>query len=619
MPNQYSHAIVLSNYGSEGLIDFHSSRPSKSTYSTGSFRSSASSAESRAQPSLSTHQSSICGPAQRLRLGSPTRPRSQPVRPHLHRKSSSIETQIYAPLHSTTPPPTRDAHSFEPNGHKPDYNTSSYSTSEHSSLNKTQFYTPHERYFSLGSPPPPLTQSPKEGNYFEIQEPTLPRPLLSEPKTERPDRSSTEIRGLTPQHLPHVKQHSTRRHSSAVAAGGKSYSSSETIRASAVRRENDSQILKGFGRPLRIPHNRYGRVPFAAQPFAPARPPSPPATPDSDKSFSLKTPIERPDPITTPPPIPERSARRSPPGPSPKQSAPTSPKHSVPTSPMSALKSELPRPMTSPAPKSPKSPTGTTFSITTRTSSLKAATTPPSGSQTFSLPSEPVFDDDSRLDSLHGTFDMPSQPFPVDDSDLESLPSTYAPSSPDFNIEPWSDDNAGPAIFRDCELNSLRPSTAGPESTRASSFDSAAPPPIGMNRPTPSLLTEITSSDTPKTSKSHKKAKPSLASLAFFRSTPRAILYSQTRAATPPVPVTASRTAAPSIPALFPSYKGPFPPPERTDEHSSRTSSDANRPKQIRGRSVTPKDSGRRRSWFRADPVERSFSLSQQPNMMERN
>lgn len=604
MPNKYSHAIVLSNFGSHGLIDFDSSRPSKPTFSASSSRSSA---RSKGQHSSSTQQSSQCGPAQRLRLGSPTRPRSKPVLPPLHRKSSSVETQIYAPLHSTTPPPTRDAHSFEPKGHEHDHKGPSHLITEQSPSSKAHFYTSHEKYAHLGSPPQSLTQTHKEATLLEPQEPTLQRPQQTELNMERCDRSSTEIRDSASQRLPHVGQHPNPRHSFAVAPERPSYSSSDTIRASAVRRENDSRVLRGFDQPRRVPHNRYGRVPFAAQPFAPERPPSPPATPDSEKSFSLKTPIEKPDPITTPPPIPERSARRSPPGPSPTSNSPTPPTLKV--------EPEPSRPMTSPAPISPKSPTGTTFSITSRTSSLNAATNPPSNSPTFSMTFEPFFGDDARLESLPGTFDMP---FAADDADLESLPSTYVPSSPDFSIEPWSDDNAGPAIFRDSELNSLRPLTTGPVSTRASSFDSAAPPPIGMNGRIPSLLTEINTSNTPEIPKFHKKSKASLASLAFFRSAPKAILYSQTRAATPPVPVSISRIAVPSIPALFPGYKGPFPPPERDGQRSSWASREANRPKQIGSRSSSRRASERRRSWFKADPVERPFGLCQQTNEEKR-
>lgn len=77
------------------------------------------------------------------------------------------------------------------------------------------------------------------------------------------------------------------------------------------------------------------------------------------------------------------------------------------------------------------------------------------------------------------------------------------------------------------------------------------------------------------------------------------------------MPVSVSRTAVPSIPALFPGYKGSFPPPQRNDERSRRASRDANTPKQVRGRSVPAKGSEKRRSWFKADPLERPFGLWQ--------
>jgi len=72
------------------------------------------------------------------------------------------------------------------------------------------------------------------------------------------------------------------------------------------------------------------------------------------------------------------------------------------------------------------------------------------------------------------------------------------------------------------------------------------------------------------------------------------------------VPVSVSRTATPSIPALFPNYKGQFPPPESEEMQDGRRTRDSSISTQVRGRSVPPKTAGnRRKSWFKSSQVDK--------------
>ena len=112
-----------------------------------------------------------------------------------------------------------------------------------------------------------------------------------------------------------------------------------------------------------------------------------------------------------------------------------------------------------------------------------------------------------------------------DDADLDSLPSEM-----DFDSMPWTDLNADPTILRNGDR---REST----SSRASSFDSAAPPPI-RRAPNYPMLTQKPIPKPP------KKTKRSLSALLFSRAptppSPKAILYSETMPGPPPVSVDVS-------------------------------------------------------------------------------
>ena len=363
------------------------------------------------------------------------------------------------------------------------------------------------------------------------------------------------------------------------ASTGKSVSR-QTSSASAQRYTPKNTSLKHSPRsrrerPLKLPdtlasrhktllptiEGAYDDVFIETHGFPPERPPSPPATPDSRKNFSLAQQAAESQ-RTRPPPIPQRSARRSPPR---QRSAFASTNPSVVDLPV-----EPPRPKTAPsidaATKSRTVLHSPTFSISTRRSSINATRSPPSMSfSDFS---------DTMTSPQREPFSQSRDKGYFDDADLEALPPEI-----DFNVLPFEDPNAGPAIFRATQLGLEDPispsyedpndrpavlratqlgipvSDDGAKLPRVSSFDSVAPPPIGLTRRTSHATADLHQPKVPK-----KEGKPSL--LSFLRSmpAPKAVLYPEATQGKPPAPMSVSRTAVPSVPMLFPGFRsGPEP------------------------------------------------------------
>lgn len=384
------------------------------------------------------------------------------------------------------------------------------------------------------------------------------------------------------------------------------------------RRDRPSKLPGTFapGHRISLPtsHGAYDNVLIETHGFPPERPPSPPATPDSGESFSLTPQTEEPQ-TTRPPPIPRRSARRSPPR---QQSVLRSTNSSA-----IHLPSEPPRPKTSSAidpPTNSKKATALhspTFSISTRRSSINATTSPQSVS--FSNFSE------TMTSPQRVSFGQSRDREYIEDADLESLPPDI-----DFNVLPYEDPNVGPAIFRATQLglgNPFSPRYEEPNgpafyratqrglgqialhgrqvSSRTSSFDSVAPPPIGLKRRISHAIAEPYQPRVPK-----KESKMTL--LSFLRSTPtpKAVLYSEATQGKAPVPVSVSRTPVPSIPLLFPGYRGQFPPPQKMQDKGLRSGL---RPRMGSGfdartrapRSDAHRDAAeKRKSWFKGDEVD---------------
>ena len=354
------------------------------------------------------------------------------------------------------------------------------------------------------------------------------------------------------------------------------------------------------------------------------RPPSPPATPDSSKSFSLTSHVEQNQRTRPPPPIPQRSAWRSP---SLKRSVLRSANSSL-----VQLPSDPPRPSTSSAADPPtisrkgSSLHSPTFSIHPRGSSINATRSPQSiqfsdFSQTMTSP--------QRVSSSQSRDKEYSE-----DADLESLPLEV-----DFNILPYENPNAGPAIFRATQLgqeNPISPRYENPNaspafsratqlgdekpvpelddrsvSSRASSFDSAAPPPIGFKRRIPQVTVEYLQPKTPK-----KESKLSL--LSFLRSAPapKAVLYSEATQGKLPRPVSGSKTAVPSTSLLFAGHRGQFP---STHKPKDKASESGPEPKKGTGlvtgkrppRSTAHKDAAeKRKSWIKGDDLIDKYNIA---------
>lgn len=647
MPSKYSHALVLSHYESQGLIDSDGG----STRKAGS-RSSIISA--RSTPNRSTYrpkradtaQSSRSSPATpqpfsspRVRLGTSTPyTRIEVSPPPLHRKTSSIQTQIFAP---PSPPPTRDHQThthFENRPHTPKHRTSV----------ETQIYDP---------------QSPRS----------------SQSPTSMTDWSrSSEVKA--------------RRRAAQVSLPNRSRLGSRNV----VWKESGNKAPEKPQTPP-LTHASQENASSQAQAFRPSRPPSPPATPDSGKSFGLETHLDRMDKRSSDPaaagssdtvnlgassdhlensasreasavsghsepsceslvilprvplnsgksfglknhlrisesarparqvPVLERSVQQSLPKPSksdrratsqpppvqPSTSQPQgprayhSPTFSMTTRPSSRgsiasptfdlypdpLKPKKAASLHSPAlsitapplplnpeqsrPRTSRSAQGPRFSISTRRSSLNFANAPPDIARTSSMPTEVFFHDD--------------------DADLESLPSEM-----DFDSLPWTDLNADPIIF----LNGHK---RGSTSSRASSFDSAVPPPI-RRAPNYPMLTEK------RTPKPPKKSRQSLSALLFSRAPtppPKAILYSETMPGPPPIHVAVSGKGISSNVALPPTSPGRLQPQQKSEERVGRQVSGANSmPYAPPRRGVSQGAAEKRGLWFKSD-TDRAFGHGQ--------
>lgn len=358
---------------------------------------------------------------------------------------------------------------------------------------------------------------------------------------------------------------------------------------------------------LPTPQSAYDNVSIETHGFPPERPPSPPATPGSGNSFSPASQAEESQRTRPPPLVPHRNARRS-------LSRQGSILRSTSSS-IAELALEPPRPKTAPAidvATNMKRTAGLhspTFSISTRISSVNATRSPPSVNfSNFS---------DAMTSPRRAPFEQSKDKGYFDDAELESLPSEI-----DFNVLPYENPNASPAIFRANQLNLENPispryedpnttsafvratqlgipaSQDEPSLSRASSFDSAAPPPIGLNRRISHATAEPHQAKMPK-----KESKMSLLSLLRSTHAPKAVLYSEATQGRPPASVSVSRTGVPSIPTLFPGYRGQFPPSQRTRNTGPRMRPGLD-PKRSAPRSPAHMDAAeKRKSWVKGDEV----------------
>lgn len=632
MPNKYSHALVLSHYERRGLIGFdqpHYSQPPPLK----AFRSSPRSVRPIVQSSRPTHVSSPPNSTGRIRIASPSPPPTRasppPTRaspPSLRRRSSSIETQIFAPARSPSPILRHEL--------------------EGSQVEARDFYV---------QPRTPSRPSTADSADHFVQ----PRPPSRPSTAHDEDQSATaDIFDLYNTSSP-ISQNGWSNSSAVKAIRRASWasrpSSSSGFRPGSRAGVSRSPIndIQDHGQLQSFQPNSHGSTWIEDQVLAPRRPPSPPATPESDRSFSIGTKNEHPEQGKSlpPPPLPDRSPRRTPPRASSTHPSAELPPLKIqtestgikvfstvhsPTFSISTRKSSFDAFATSPTssnrlqhqpesrgPRARSAVRSPTFSMTTRKSSFDNSNSSSHG-QPWSeharrRPSTSVHSPhpsiNTRTSSLNATTSQPNfsrvNPMPEkifvddDDADLESLPSTL-----DFNVLPWAEQTAGSTVFRGNPPVTSPPATRPLSliSTRASSFDSAAPPPIRLRG---SIIPRPAEKPLPKTPKQR------LSSMLFSRLGPKAVPYSETAPGQPPVPVSVSRTAAPSIPALFPKYQGQFPPPpppqpEKEVAYIGRRTRDSSTSRQTRGRSVPPKSPGdKRKSWFKSAQVDRVLGRGQ--------
>ena len=726
MPNKYSHALVLSLYESRGLINCDRPQASR-TGASRSVKPTDRSPRSSAQFTRLNNTAPQSKPSNRFRIDSSDEPPSRTLPPPLLRNSSSAETQIYAPKGLPSPPPPPQ-----------DPQTSSNS--------ETRYPAPRQRSLSIHreednsrpsietqiyDPQPP--KSPTSPTNWQSSSEVKARRCASQ--ASRPIGSRPGSRDKDPLRPQSFTSQTNWRSSSEVKARRRA---SQVSLSSGSRPGSTDKWSKRPGRnnpqSPSLTHAPYENAPTEAQPSIPTCPPSPPATPDSGKSFGLETHLDRLDKTKStvaltskshksfdleshldrlekrrsqaaatpesaqsfsletqlghlegtksPPPVPDRSPRRTPPKSSPSsqrsrspvsqpQPDPIKPKTAKPVHshtfsistksssrhsarlPTLEFQPELMRPNTSRSLQSTFSmttqlssrPSGTAptsqprsepikptkpitskslhfpnFSISTQSSSGQPLTSPklqfhhePLRPRTSNGHHSPSFSITARTSSLNATTfpsvlsrtsSMPSRALVNDDADLESLPTTIL----DLDIIPWENVNYGPAIFRHATLAEERPM-----SPRSSSFDSTVPPPI---RRVPNSPTRH-DKPLPRTAKPPprpKKSRKSISSILFSRpqAPTKAILYSETVPGKPPAPISVLRTGAPSIPALFPTYRGQFLPPQKSEERVGKQMSQTSTEARARlGRGVSQNAAEKRRSWFRNEQVDRAFGLGQ--------
>ncbi|MCJ1279470.1 hypothetical protein MMC21_007294 [Puttea exsequens] len=582
MPNKYSHALVLSHYQRRGLIDVEQAGNPKTSIRIPRLTSNPPKAVAEGSSSARANRQS--NPSGRVRLRSPSPPAQAPETqpPQLHRRGSSTETQIYAP---EQPLPQSPAPAEQPVGSIEGLDSGDHAqTRGCPSMGKNEGGENIHDCFDLYNGVAPM-QTFEQSHDFELG----------------PLRGGSRTRLLP---LPEGNRMGCQ--------GNRSFETEDVLEKSPTSRPRKQN-----------PHGNGWIEEYA---FVPQCPPSPPATPEADHIFPIRvapgcdtkqphgSPLnaERADPDDV-----FGNATHHDPGkslilrlePEP-QEAKMSPVMETPT--YSTKMQEPPNscsplPLTHSRPCSHSSSLSQTFSITTSASASSTSshaapqndlkTSPRSHYRTFLVTHSPPFAANTRkfsLDATTSTQDfselttMPSDFFIEDDDDLESLPEII-----NSDALPWTDLQIGPAVFRQPQPAVLGP--ASPISTRAPSFDSVAPPPIRLHVPDEPTFNGI---PTPES----KNPRKSLSSFLFSRNHPKAVLYSQTIPGKQPVPVSVSRTAVPSIPSLFPNFKGSFPPEERgVIDHGSLGRSDSKTLPRGRGRSVPPKSPAeKRRSWFKS-------------------
>ena len=525
MPNKFSHASVLSNYEACGLTTFNGSRLTqyRPRHATTLKKPLTTNDDSTSQQYCLADPPSTS--LQRLRLDSPSPPprSTHDFDEHPHKRTDTnftVVTQIYAPEapSSSTDSAVKDGRDV-------------WTEDDHGAAN--------------GYSSPPLSWA------VDSRQPTEVHAQLSShasypATTSADDRTHVELDGRDGRGLcsPRPQGNVQRRQPNETAIFSTDVLS--TPPPTANRRSSNEGSSPGYFR----------------------RPPSPPLTPEDRQSFSLDTSFDtvRSIPIGLAPqpsaPVPGRSGRPL-----------SSPTALAKSATVSQLSSNVPRPKTSTGATLKRS--SKIFQDSTRISSLKATALDRSdsddspASSSFGLPPyadesnvagdffvEPLF---AELESL------PRFSAGFRDSDLP----TELPSDLDYDALPWEDVNCNDSI-----PSALRRLSSPLISTRTS-FDSVAPPPISLSRFNESSSRSKLRGPMPDRSKpgthptiqksqipgAQMLSQKSLSSIFPRRSpNPISVPYQTTTPGKQPAHVSVSRTSVPSIPTLFPKYKGSWPP-----------------------------------------------------------
>ena len=527
MPNKHSHAFVLSNYAAQGLTHFDDLRVPRpqSKYATSSERPSNTNDVSTSQYH-SISSSPPPTPLQRIRLQS----------------------------HSPPPLPSNGPYAAPPH--------------QHTDINFTRVTQLHLPEGALPSTEVTEKNRRRSCNLDEVGATSQRLVLMPSRNIESREKIEKQIQ-IPPGTVSYqmVASADDRIHVGLEGHDARGLHSPRPLSNVQRRQSNETAVFPSEDPSSSLPTvNRRSLIETSAPAYL-RHPPSPPLMPENRQSFSLNKSLDSSPFLSTNTAaessivrVSDRISERSP--------------RSWPSTSLSPNASRSKTPTRATLRRSSRS-----VSIVAHNSSLKATALPDFDSSSSQASSTSI-EIPTSLEDLNSIKETKLSAEPLFFTDVESLPKHSAefgeadppselPSEVDYDILPWED-----VRYNAMPTDLCRPSSPS-VSTRASSSDSAAPPPIGLNRFDGPLPDQSNPRDflpdrsrpgppsaVPKTEppKLQKLARKSLSSIFHSRSrTPISIPYQTTIPGRQPARVSVSRTSVPSIPTLFPNYKGPWP------------------------------------------------------------
>ena len=510
---------MLSGYEAQGLTQFDGPRvpQPRPTYATSSTRQSTTDVSPSHQPILSVGRPSASTERIRLRPSSPPLPpHDEPHAPPMHQRTDTnltVVTQIYSPEDKLPFRKVTEADREYPR------NLDDLDRASQSSIRLSQ-------------------RDVQSRTWVDGRKRITPDPDSARVVAERDDRTHVELEGHDGRGLP--SQYSGYR----IQKGP----SNETR---AISPEAPPNAPTAFDKQTAVETTAYVR-----------RPPSPPLTPEDRRSFSLDTFLDYIPSSSNTMAVDTASSRTS--HTNIKRNTEETSSISLCTRPstLSHPNAKLDRLRISPGAASRHSIQS--LPISTRSSSLRDT----ASSGFDSIYSRASSWSTRIATSSEGLVPAESEAFmkPLFFTELEALPKLSAElkkaglaadikSNIDHEVLPWEDLECSDALPTEI-YRPLSPSV----STRASSFDSAAPPPISLSRfngPLPNRFRPEPRPAVPRIEPSHnpRSTRKSCFSAFHTPTAPTSTPYQNTIPKQPPIYV--SRGSGPSVSSLYPDHNGP--------------------------------------------------------------